>query len=332
MYKLNGVKNIALLLGGTSSEREISLKTGNNVGSLLEDIGYTVTYIDTKDSNFINSLIDCQPDVVFIALHGKGGEDGKIQGLLETLKIPYTGSGVCSSSIAINKALTKLLYINYKRPLPTSDFVVVDNMQYDIDKITAKIGENVVVKAASQGSSVGLFICNEKREIKEALDKTLKLDKYVVVEKYIEGREFTVPTMIVNKEEKQSFNDNLKNYVDNVCSFPVIEIVPKNKFYDFESKYAQGGSKHICPAKISSELTKKLQILAADAHLCLSCKGIVRTDFIVDKNNNVFLLETNTLPGMTATSLVPESAKIAGLEFWQLCNLILKDALASSHK
>ena len=304
-------QKIALLYGGISSEREISFATGTNVGQTLESLGHDVVYIDTKDRNQLTRLATDTFDVAYVCLHGKGGEDGKIQGFLETLDIPYTGSGVVSSATAINKAMTKNIY--RVQNIPTSPFVnIKKGFTYDVDDIINKIGDHVVVKAAQEGSSFGLFIVEGKENIQEAINKALQIDKDVVVEKFISGKEYTVAVL-------QKPNKTLE-------SLPVIQIIPKNEYYDFASKYDEGGSKHICPAEIPEKLTKELQDIAYRAYKALGCRGVARTDFIVDEQGKPWALETNTLPGMTKTSLVPDAARAVGISFEELCEILLEDA------
>ncbi|MDO5328734.1 MAG: D-alanine--D-alanine ligase [Coriobacteriia bacterium] len=302
---------VALLYGGTSSERDISLNSGKNVGEALSETGHNIDYLDTKDKNNLIKLIDKDYDVAFLCLHGKGGEDGQIQGFLETIGLPYTCSGLLSSALAINKAITKNIY--KENNIPTPVYVnLYKKMQVNIDDIIKTTGDHVVVKAAKEGSSIGLYIVKGKEEITEAINKAFKYDDVVVVEKFIEGKEYTVAVIQKDGEEQ---------------ALPVIEIIPKNKFYDFASKYDEGGSQHICPAEIDETLTKNLQSIAKQAFTCLQCRGVARTDFIVDDQNQAWALETNTLPGMTRMSLVPDAARAVGLNFSELCNIILENAL-----
>lgn len=320
---MNTKKNIALLYGGLSSEREISLKSGKSVGKALENAGFNVTYIDTKFKNDLKRLIEEKFDFAFICLHGKGGEDGSIQGFLETLGIPYSGPDIAASATAMNKARTKQMY-NHNH-VPTADyFLIRDNEEYDLDKMLKVTGDNVVVKAAKEGSSIGLYTVQGKDNIQKAINKSFEYDDEVVVERFIAGREFTVAVLELPKEKFEEYKTKLP-HKKNAIALPVIEIIPKNDFYDFASKYDEGGSIHVCPAKISESLTKKLQKAALDAYYTLKCYGYCRTDFIADNEENIYALETNTIPGMTSTSLFPDAARAAGIEFEELCKLIVNN-------
>lgn len=314
-------KNIALLYGGTSSERDISIMSGNNVAEGLENLGYNVTKIDPKNLDELKNLIHSKFDLAYIALHGRGGEDGTIQGFLETLKIPYTGSKVQASSRAINKATSKIIYD--MQGIPNAKYFVVNkNFDCNLENNLQITGDDVVVKAASEGSSIGLYFANGQNEIQNAIDKALDFDDTVVVEKRILGREFTVAVLELTDEDKAKYADKVAFY-DNAAALPVIEIIPKNEFYDFASKYDIGGSEHICPAKIDDSLASELQKVAIDAHKALGCCGFSRTDLRVDEHNNIFALETNTIPGMTKTSLVPDAARAIGISFEELLKLIV---------
>lgn len=313
--------NIALLYGGTSSERDISIQSGKNVGESLKKSGHNVTYIDPKNETDLDKLGSEKFDVAFIALHGKGGEDGSIQTFLEDLNIPYTGSKVESSKNSIDKAKSKLIYD--KAEIPNAEYFVIEkNKDYNLEELIAKTGEDVVVKAATEGSSIGLYFANGVDQIEKEIEKALKFDDTVVVEKRISGREFTVAVLEFPKDFIEKNKDKL-NFEDDAAALPVIEIIPKNEYYDFASKYDEGGSKHVCPAEIDEGLVNKLKEAALCAHKALGCSGFSRTDFRVDEQNNIFALETNTIPGMTATSLVPDAARAIGISFDELCELII---------
>lgn len=318
-------KNIALLYGGSSSEREISILSGKNVGEALSSRGYNVTYIDPINPEDMEKLRSGNFDIAYIALHGKGGEDGSIQEELENIGIPYTGSKVKASQNAINKNSSKIIYKN--NGVPTADYCCVDNKQaLDLEKIINTTGEDVVVKAATEGSSIGLYFAKGKEEIEEAVKKAGEFDKEIIIEKRITGREFTCAVLEFPQEKVAELSEKL-GFDGNKAALPVIEIVPKNAFYDFASKYDEGGSEHICPAEISEELSKKIQKVALDAHKCLECSGFSRTDVLVDEAENVFALETNTIPGMTSKSLVPDAARAVGISFEELCELIINNEL-----
>lgn len=244
-----------------------------------------------------------------MALHGKYGEDGTIQGFLETIGLPYIGPGVWSSATAIDKPKTKLCYERAGIPTPRS--MMLDSAHIDIDAIISEVGSHCVVKAATEGSALGVYLCEGAEEIADAIDKVFQVDTCAFVESFISGEEFTV-TVLGNEDP---------------CALPVIKIVPSHEFYDFESKYAQGGSQHICPAPLSEEDTKRAMELAVAAHKTLECRGVSRSDLIKDGEGNFWVLETNTIPGMTATSLLPDAARAAGMSFAELCTKLISYAL-----
>lgn len=324
-HEMVNAKNIALLYGGTSSEREISLQSGKNVGEALSSLGHKVVYIDPKEPSDMEVLKRGPFDIAYIALHGKGGEDGEIQSVLESLNLPYTGSKVQSSATAMDKAASKDKYVQAN--VPTAKYVAIKKDQdFDLDQIIGITGEDVVVKAANEGSSIGLYFANGKEEIVQAINKAFEFDTIVLVEKRIPGREFTCAILEFSKQDMEKYGANL-NFQDNKAALPVIEIIPKNEYYDFASKYDEGGSKHVCPAEIDDKLAKEIQDVAMKAHNCLDCSGFSRTDIRVDDNGNIFALETNTIPGMTNKSLVPDAARAVGISFEELCELIINNEL-----
>jgi D-alanine-D-alanine ligase len=301
---------VALLCGGRSDEREISLKSGEGALNALNEAGFPVTVLDPAKKEDLVTLISSDFDVAFLCMHGKYGEDGTLQGLLEMINLPYTGSGVWSSALSMNKARTKLFYQNAGIPTPPQVWLRRGDA-VDVDKIVEKVGEHCVVKAASGGSTIGIYIATKADEIKGYVDQAFEYDNDVIVEKFVAGEEFTI-AVIGN---------------DQPIALPIIKIVPKAGWYDFESKYAPGGSEHLCPAPISEELTQTLKELAVASHKALECSGVSRTDFIVDKEGGCWALETNSLPGMTKTSLLPDAARVQGISFPELCTMLIKFAL-----
>lgn len=303
---------VTLLKGGVSSEREVSLRSGEASAAALRSQGFNVSEVDTGEPDMIQQILDSKPDVVFNVLHGKDGEDGCIQGFLELVGIPYTGSGVLASALAMDKSKSKVFYELEGIDTPGS-VTLVKGHPYDISKIIAKVGEKSVVKPAGEGSSVGMSIVHEASQLEDAIEKAFECDETVLVERFVNGTEVTVAVL---------GNDDPE-------ALPVIEIVPwdKSEFYDFEAKYAAGGSTHIIPARISDDQTAACQKQAVAAHKALGCRGVSRTDFIIDENGICWALETNTLPGMTATSLLPDTAAKAGLEFGPLCQTLVELAL-----
>lgn len=303
--------NVALLAGGTSGEREISQASGDGAQTALQEAGFNVTRLDPANKEDLKKLLDEPFDVAFLCLHGKGGEDGTIQGMLELIGIPYTGSGVHASATAMNKGYSKMMY--EKAGIPIIPGVTLNvNDQIDLEEIKSITGIPCVVKPATEGSSLGLRIVKEENELQEALDYVFTVDEDILVEKFVLGTETTVA--VLGNEELEVL--------------PIIEIVPlAADTYDFESKYAPGGCEHVIPARIDDEIALKLRELAKKAHHALGCHGVSRTDFIIDEEGSPWILETNTIPGMTATSLLPDTARVAGYTFPQLCTKLVEYAL-----
>lgn len=298
---LNEIKKVALIYGGKSSEREISIKSGKQVEKALKELGYQIQVFDPiEPEKFIKEIKEFEPDKAFIVLHGKGGEDGTIQGVLDFLNIPYTGSGVKASAVAMDKALTKDILKSHGIPVPEG-IVLFDKEQLNTNHIKLP----VVVKANSEGSSIGVYIVKTEDELIEAVDKAFQLDDKVIVEQFIEGRELTVGIL-------------------NGKPLEIVEIVVKEGFYDFKNKYISDQIEYICPAKIKEEIYKKIQKIAVYSYNIIGCKGAVRVDFILDKNLTPYVLEINTIPGMTDHSLLPKAAKVSGISFNQLVEAILK--------
>ncbi len=302
---------VALLAGGTSGEREISLASAKGAGDALAQAGFSYTQLDPAQRGDLAALLEGDFDIAFLCLHGRGGEDGSIQGLLETIALPYTGSGVWSSATAMDKAKAKVFYREGGIATPQSS-TLFRGEQVDVDAIMESLGGHVVVKPGTEGSALGVSICEGGEEIAEAAEKAFAIDEEVVFESFVEGTELTVA--VLGNEEPQAL--------------PVIQIIPQlGEFYDFESKYAAGGSKHLCPAPLTEEQTSRAQQAAVAAHKALSCRGMSRTDMILDGKGICWVLETNTIPGMTETSLLPEAGRAAGKSFPQLCTELIELAL-----
>ncbi len=296
--------HVAVLKGGWSPEREVSLVSGGACAAGLRDAGFKVTEIDATPE-LATVLSDLKPDVVFNALHGRWGEDGCVQGILEVLRIPYTHSGVLASSLAMDKQRTKLVY--EKEGIPVAESKLVDRIAASREH---KMEPPYVIKPYNQGSSVGVFIIREgdNRPPGELGTDKWDLGDQVMIEKFIPGRELTVAVM----------GDK---------ALTVTEIVTDLKFYDYEAKYAPGGSRHILPADLPGNLSETLMDYAVRAHKALGCRGVTRTDFRYDDATGVLAtLETNTQPGMTPTSLAPEQAGFIGVDFKDLVVWILEDA------
>ena len=301
---------ILVLMGGFSEEREVSLRSGTAVLNALIKLGYDAKALDLK-SNSVQDIVDYQPDLVFLALHGKDGEDGTVQGLLEILNLRYTGPGVASSAIGINKVLTKKL-LTYEG-IPTAPFTILKKDKFnctssEVQTLAQTIGLPMVVKSATQGSSIGTYIVRQASDITEAIRAAFFYDPEVLVEKYIDGMEVT-STVIGN---------------DNTEVLPLIEITSANEFYDFQSKYTPGMCNHIIPARVPEHIHDKIAQLSQRVYKSLSCRGFARVDYIIDKDGNPFVLEINTIPGMTEMSLVPDAARAAGINFEELVDKIVK--------
>lgn len=303
---------VAVLKGGRSAEREVSLNTGSQVAAALVSSGYDVTEIDAADDDFIAQLQSSAADVVFICLHGRFGEDGTMQGALELLGMPYVGSRVLASALAMDKVMSKAIY--GCSGIPTPDYVCLDRGdEWSVDGLVGQLGEKVVVKPCTEGSSIGMTIVHSAVELPEAIDKAFASDERVLVERFVTGVEVTVGVLGEGAEAR---------------ALPTLEIVPEHEFYDYESKYLPGMSTHIIPARLSDAQNAECARLAVESHRALGCRHISRTDTIVTETGEIYVLETNTIPGMTSTSLVPDAARAAGIEFPQLCSRLVEMALA----
>ena len=299
-------EKITVLMGGMSAEREVSLDSGKACAKALNELGFDVTSLDAKD-DFIEKLIKNRPDKVFNALHGKFGEDGSIQGLLEHLKIPYTHSGILSSAVAMDKLTSKKIFKDAK--INTPKYLVVKNLE---DFKNSKIGYPCVIKPNDEGSSVGVYIFNElKKSNEDTIISLLKKYNFLILEKYIPGREIQVAVM-------------------GSKSLGAIEIIPTRSFYDYEAKYSSSAkTKHIIPVSMNELDYKKILDMSLEAHNILGCRGVTRSDFRYnesDKENKIYILEVNTQPGMTNLSLVPEIANYHGISFNELVKWIINDA------
>jgi len=298
LRNLNG-KNIGVLMGGLSSEREISLSTGNMVFQALTRKGLNGIMIDANH-HVAKELVDKKIDVAFIALHGTYGEDGAIQGLLEYAGIPYTGSGLLGSAIAYDKVISKQVFRD--RKIPTAEYqVLYKNKQNNIKR---EIGFPCVVKPSNQGSSIGITIVNGEKDYEAALKLAFQYSSEVIVEEYIDGQ-----LLAIGMKQDQPM--------------PIVHIKPKSGFYDYESKYTAGKTEYICPADISEENQKRCKNTAIETYRALKGKGFPRVDIILDGKGIPYVLEMNTIPGLTPTSLLPMAAKQIGLEFDDLIVEIL---------
>jgi len=298
---------IGVLMGGYSSEREISLRSGCAVADALSQEGYRVKILDILNDDvpqIIRQIQETPLDIAFIALHGRLGEDGAIQSILENLDIPYTGSGVRASQMAFNKILTQKALQGAGLPV-AEHYFITDGKDVDFKTVWGYLKSTpVVVKPACEGSSIGVHIVRHPSEWDAAFKDALGYGPQVIVEQFIKGREFTAGL----------FDGE---------ALPLVEICPQEKFFTFTAKYQKGATRYICPADISENLTKDIQEVSRRATETLGCEGFARVDLRLDDNERPFILEVNTIPGFTGTSLFPLAARQAGYSFLQVCEKLL---------
>jgi len=294
---------VAVLMGGPSAEREVSLKSGNAVLAALKRQGVDAHGMDA-DKSTLRQLEDGKFDRVFIALHGRWGEDGVIQGALEVLDMPYTGSGVLGSALAMDKLRSKYLWS--ASGVPTPEYVVLESAT-DLGRVAAKLGLPVFVKPVREGSSLGISKAKTENELKAAWEMAAKYDDKVIAERFIDGAELTCAII----------GDR---------ALPLIRIETDREFYDYEAKYILDSTRYLCPCGLPAAQEREIQDLARRAFEELACSGWGRVDFMLDKAGRAYTLEVNTVPGMTDHSLVPKAAKQAGLDFDELVLRILETA------
>lgn len=308
---------IGVLMGGPSAEREISLKSGKAVYEALKQSGLEAVALDVATDSkeeIINLIKSHNINCAFLALHGSFGEDGQIQEILEALKIPYTGSGVEASRLAMDKIASRRLFETAGLKVPK--YKVIDKPRtfakvrgkssYDTNlKAQNNLGLPLVIKPAAQGSSIGLSIIDKEEGLDKAVELAFSFDKKVIVEEYVRGREMTVGILDAH-------------------ALPVIEIIPKKMFFDYEAKYQRGMSDYIVPARLEERIARKLRRVALSAHKLLGCFACSRVDMILNKENLPVVLEVNTIPGLTETSLLPKAAKSCGIEFNELCLKLIR--------
>ena len=307
MAKLNFGK-IGVFMGGPSTEREISLASGKAVYESLSESGLNIAAMDIKTDGKEENirLIKSQKiDLAFIALHGRFGEDGQIQEILDTLKVPYTGSGALASRLAMDKIASRKIFEASGLHVPR--YKTEDRLSYNANWRTQHNGFTLplVVKPATHGSSIGLSIVDREGCLDKSVDLAFSFDERIIIEEYIRGREVTVGIL-----------DEL--------ALPVIEIIPKKRFFDYEAKYQAGMTDYVVPAELEDEIAQNIQEAALSAHKLLGCYGCSRVDMILSSDNIPFVLEVNTIPGLTLTSLLPKAAKVAGIDFSQLCIKLIR--------
>ncbi|MFA4874302.1 MAG: D-alanine--D-alanine ligase [bacterium] len=301
-------KKVAVLLGGVSKEREISLRTGNAITEGLRRLGYDVATIDVQGGvELVASLCEIKPQVAVVALHGKFGEDGCVQGLLEMMRIPYTGGGVLASAVGMDKIVCKRLAMELGITCPR-------DAVYDAARISAEsfarecpLPMPVIVKPSREGSTINMTIVNDAKDLASALKIAEQSDNKILVEQYIPGREITVGIL-------------------NGMPLPALEIAPKSGFYDYSSKYTKGATEYIVPARIGEKIAAKLGRWTEQIYTAIECDGMARADFIVTSDDEAYFLEINTIPGMTELSLVPKAAAHIGITFDEVCERLLDGA------
>lgn len=306
MLELLAGKKIGVMMGGLSAEKEVSMTSGDAVLKALQDAGYNALRIVYNGPDVVEELKRVAPDAVFLALHGRYGEDGTIQGLLETMGVPYTGAGVTGSAIAMDKSVTKKI-LKY-HGIPTADFVTLHKDSYDpANNFAGCLGYPLVVKPSTLGSTIGMSFVYKPEELMPAIELGFEHDDEIVLEQFIEGREITAGILDGRK-------------------LPLVEIITPGGVYDYRLKYQSHETRYVCPAELDAKTTEMLQDIAMDVFDALHGHGVGRVDFRLDKENRPFVLEMNTLPGMTGTSLLPKAAAAAGISFTALIETILAGA------
>lgn len=297
-------KKVALIQGGMSSERDVSLVTGKAFGQALDKLGYNYEVIDAG-LDLPARLIEMKPDVALLALHGKYAEDGTVQGICEYLKIPYSGSGVLASALCMDKYYTKQILTFHEIPTPEFEFFNMHKVK--LQEVKTHLSFPVVVKPSRDGSSMGISICRNQEEFLGAVEKASVYDNEVLVEKCIEGHEVTVPI----------FNNK---------ALTPIEIVPKEGFYDYQRKYTAGQTQYFLPPRIDESIVRRCQEIAVKVHEVTKARVYSRVDFRIAKDGSPFVIEINTLPGCTSTSLLPQSAAHDGIDFTEVIESLIQNA------
>ncbi len=306
---------IAVLMGGRSLERDVSLRSGRRIERALVERGYPVIALDV-DETLVPNLLSEKPDLVYIALHGKDGEDGTIQELLEILGIPYTGPGPMASLIGFNKVLSKELFLT--SGIPTPRYFTVSSSTLEemgasklLPLAWEKLGGPLVVKPCAQGSALGVSVANKLEDLPEALVTALGYDDRVLLESFVKGREVAIS--IIDDGEPQAL--------------PAVEVIPRSGFFDFDARYTPGMTDYFVPARLSPEVAAEVERLALDTHRLLHCKELSRVDMIIGEDDTPYVLELNISPGMTETSLLPIAAEAAGISFPDLVERLVSLAL-----
>ena len=302
-------RKIIVLMGGPSKEAEVSRRTGAAIAEALESKGFNAQTLELNPRTVLKDIESLGGEIVFNAIHGRYGEDGALQGLLEMAEIPYTGSGIMAHAVGMNKKVSKDVFKGANIPTATSESFNgnLESAEAIIGHIRKQFTIPVVVKSATQGSSIGVTIVRDEAQLEAAVTEALKYDPILVVEQFLDGREFTVSVL-----DRKALS--------------VIEIRPHSGEYDYTSKYTVGATEYLVPAPISEEMTAEMQRIGELVYREVQGSGVIRVDIMTDHVDNMYVLEYNTVPGMTATSLVPKAAKEMGIDFPTLCEKILLTA------
>jgi D-alanine-D-alanine ligase len=316
---MSGTKRVAVLKGGPSLERQVSLRSGAHAQEALSRLGHDVLAIDVGPE-LVGELHAARPDAAFIALHGREGEDGTVQGLLEAIGVPYTGSGPAACARCTDKVLAK--YLMREADIPTPDFQFLREQSIKhlgaaaaVGDIEARVGFPLVVKPASQGSALGVKFARTREQLPGAMVGAFSYDEKIVIERYVKGRDLAVSVLGEPPH-------------DQPLALPVVEAVPREEeFYDYESRYEIGMTTFVCPARLDADTTARAQQLALDAYRLLGCHGVARVDLMLEPDSGeLWVLEANVVPGMTETSLLPQAADAAGIGFDELTARVLESA------
>ena len=305
--KMKDIRRVAVLCGGDGAEREVSLASGRAVADALRQGGFEAAEVDLRSFGQIGELKGQNPDFAFIALHGDWGEDGTLQSALESMDIPYTGSCPEACKAAMNKRVSRALFARAGLKIPRGVSFSPES-DIDADAVMERLGGRVVVKPCCGGSTVGVSIVSRAGDLLPAVNEAFRYDSEVLAEEYVEGKELTVTVLVRNRK---------------LLALPVIEIVPRQGFYDYKNKYTAGATEYLVPAPLPADVLSRVSEAALTAHRCLGCSVYSRSDFRLSENGTPYILEVNTAPGMTGTSLVPKAAQAAKLSFPRLIRAII---------
>jgi D-alanine-D-alanine ligase len=300
---------VAVLMGGMSAEREVSLETGRAIAGALRELGHEVVEIDV-DRKLPERITQAAPDAAFMAIHGRGGEDGTVQGMLEIMRVPYTGCGVLASAMTIDKVVTKEILSYHDVPLVEDVVLGRDYRPDEVFLVEDRLGYPVMVKPSNEGSSIGVIKVDRESDLEPALGEVFTRDETALIERFVEGRLLTVGILGAER-----------------IVLPVLEITPREGFYDYEAKYQPGMTEYEVPAPLEPHVAQEVQRLALESFDSLRCEGVARIDLMLEEvSGKLYVLEVNTIPGMTATSLLPKAALAMGMEFTDVVDTLLRCA------